>query len=318
MRALITGITGFAGGHLAQVLQERGDKVYGVDIRPAAGLAHLDDRITSYTADLNDADRVFDLVADIHPDAIYHLAGQPFVPTSWQDPWGTIENNIRPQLNILQAIVKQSQKTRLLIVASNQVYGKVSSGQLPVHEETPFRPENPYGVSKVAQDMLALQYHISHHTDVLRIRAFNHIGPRQNPHFVSSSFAKQIAEIEAGLVEPVMQVGNLEAKRDFTDVVDVMRAYALLVEHGQSGEAYNVGTGEAHSIQYLLGVLLSYSSVEIKIERDPDRMRPSDVPVLFADNHKLRAATGWEPVYSFEESLKRVLDYWRAEAGKRL
>ncbi|MBN1995692.1 MAG: GDP-mannose 4,6-dehydratase [Anaerolineae bacterium] len=315
MRALITGITGFAGGHLAQTLLDRREKVYGVDIRPTQGLPYLSPKIKSFTADLSDPTLVANLLHDIQPEAIYHLAGQPFVPTSWQDPWGTIENNIRPQLNILQAITQQRLNTRLLIVASNQVYGKVSPNQLPVREETPFRPENPYGVSKVAQDMLALQYHVSHGVDVLRVRAFNHIGPRQNPHFVSSSFAKQIAEIEAGLAKPVMRVGNLEAQRDFTDVVDVMQAYALLVERGEPGEAYNVGTGQAHSIQYLLDVLLGYSNVKIKVEQDPKRMRPSDVPVLYADNGKLRAATGWEPTYTFEESLRRVLDYWRAEVG---
>jgi len=316
VRALITGITGFAGGHLAQVLGERNDEVYGVDIRPTDGLMHLGPEITSYTADLSDPALVAKLINDIQPDAIYHLAGQPFVPKSWEDPWGTIENNIRPQLNILQAIIQQKLDTRLLIVASNQVYGKVSSNQLPVRETTPFRPDNPYGVSKVAQDMLALQYHVSHNVDVLRVRAFNHIGPRQNPHFVSSSFAKQIAEIEAGLNEPMMHVGNLDAERDFTDVVDVMRAYALLIDHGTPGEDYNVGTGKAYSIQYLLDILLGYSNADIKIEQDPARMRPSDVPVLYADNSKLVAATGWEPSFTFEESVKRVLDYWREETKK--
>jgi GDP-4-dehydro-6-deoxy-D-mannose reductase len=317
VRALITGITGFAGGHLAQVLLERGDEVYGVDIRPAEGLPHLSRDITTYTADLSDPARITELLDNVQPEAIYHLAGQPFVPTSWEDPWGTLENNIRPQLNILQAMIKQQSKARLLIVASNQVYGKVSSPQLPVSEDTPFRPENPYGVSKVAQDMLALQYHVSHGIDVLRIRAFNHIGPRQNPHFVSSSFAKQIAEIEAGLAKPIIRVGNMEAQRDFTDVVDVMRAYAMLVDHGQPGEAYNVGTGQAYSIQYLLDVLLGYSNVDINVEQDLQRMRPSDVPVLYADNSKLHTATGWEPKFTFEQSLKRVLDYWREEAKKK-
>jgi GDP-4-dehydro-6-deoxy-D-mannose reductase len=316
VRVLITGITGFAGGHLAQILLDRGEEVFGVDIRSAHGLKHLSPAIRLSTADLGDPILVANLVGEIQPEAIYHLAGQPFVPTSWDDPWGTIENNIRPQLNILQAIIQQQLTARLLIVASNQVYGKVSSDHLPVREETPFRPENPYGVSKVAQDMLALQYHVSHGVDVLRVRAFNHIGPRQNPHFVSSSFAKQIAEIEAGLTEPVMQVGNLEAQRDFTDVVDVMRAYALLIERGDPGEAYNVGTGRAYSIQYLLDVLLDYSQAKIRIEQDPERMRPSDVPVLYADNTKLRAKTAWEPIYSFEESLQRVLDYWRNEINE--
>ena len=317
MRALITGITGFAGGHLAQILVDQGDEVFGVDIRPAQGLAHLSPAITSVTADLSDPAVITKLLSDIQPEAIYHLAGQPFVPTSWQDPWGTFENNTRPQLNILQAMVQQKSKARLLIVASNQVYGKVRPDQLPVKEDTPFRPDNPYGVSKVAQDMLGLQYHLSHGVDVLRVRAFNHIGPRQSPAFVSSSFAKQIAEIEAGQAEPVICVGNLEAQRDFTDVVDVMRAYALLVEHGLPGEAYNVGTGQAHSIQYLLDVLLDYCHVQIKIEADLARMRPSDVPILYADNNKLKAATGWTPTYTFEQSLKRVLNYWRDEIKKK-
>ena len=316
MRALITGITGFAGGHLAQILADRADEVYGVDIRPAQGLAHLGPEIKTVTANLSEPAIVADLLSDIQPEAIYHLAGQAFVPTSWQDPWATIENNTRPQLNILQAMVKQKSRARLLIVASNQVYGQVRSDQLPVKEDTPFRPDNPYGVSKVAQDMLALQYHLSRGIDVLRVRAFNHIGPRQSPSFVSSSFAKQIAEIEVGLAEPVLRVGNLEAQRDFTDVIDVMRAYALLVEHGEPGGAYNVGTGQAYSIQHLLDVLLDYSTANIKIEQDPTRMRPSDVPVLYADNSKLRAKTGWEPTYTFEESLQRVLDYWRGEVKK--
>ena len=256
------------------------------------------------------------MLADVRPDAIYHLAGQAFVPTAWADPWSTLENNIRPQLNILQAMVKQKSKARLLIVASNQVYGPVTADQLPVNEETPLRPDNPYGVSKVAQDILGLQYFLSHGIDVLRVRAFNHIGPRQNPVFVSASFARQIAQIEAGLTEPVIRVGNLEAKRDFTDVIDVMRAYTLLVDYGEPGEAYNVGTGRAYSIRYLLDVLLSYTHQEIKIEQDETRMRPSDISVIYADNSKLRSTTGWEPTITFEDSLKHVLDYWREEVKK--
>lgn len=316
MRALITGITGFAGGHLAQILLDRGDEVYGVARDEGAGLEHLSRGITPVIADLQAPAVIESLLEDIRPDAIYHLAGQAFVPTSWEDPWSTLENNIRPQLNILQAMVRQKSKARLLVVASNQVYGHIHPNQLPVNEDTPLRPDNPYGVSKVTQDILALQYHLSHGIDVLRARPFNHIGPRQNPVFVAASFARQIALIEAGQRDPVIYVGNLEARRDFTDVLDVMRAYALLVEHGDPGEAYNIGTGRAYSIQYLLEVLLSYSRVEIRIEQDPSRMRPSDIPVIYADNSKLRAKTGWEPVHKFEDSLKRVLDYWREEVNK--
>jgi GDP-4-dehydro-6-deoxy-D-mannose reductase len=316
VRALITGITGFAGGHLAQVLVKQGDEVFGVDLRPAQGLPHLSPHIKTVTADLSDPPIAARLLSDIHPDAIYHLAGQPFVPTSWQDPWGTFESNTRPQLNILQAMVQQNSRARLLIVASNQVYGKVAPSQLPVNENTPFSPDNPYGVSKVVQDMLGLQYYLSHNIDVLRVRAFNHIGPRQSPAFVASSFAKQVAEIEAGLADPVMCVGNLEAQRDFTDVVDMMRAYALLVKYGDPGEAYNIGSGRAYSIQYLLDVLVGYSNVTITIEQGSDRMRPSDIPLMVADNSKFRAKTGWTPTYTFEQSLRRVLDYWRDEIKK--
>jgi GDP-4-dehydro-6-deoxy-D-mannose reductase len=308
---LITGITGFAGGHLAQILLDRGDSLVGVARHTQTGLGHLRQAVTLISADLSDPAAVTSLLNDIRPEAIYHLAGQAFVPTAWADPWGTLENNIRPQLNILQAMIRQNSPARLLIVASNQVYGEVEAGQLPIDEDTPLRPNNPYGVSKVAQDMLALQYHLSHGLDVLRVRAFNHIGPRQNPVFVAASFARQIAQIEAGIIEPSIRVGNLTAKRDFTDVTDVMRAYALLVDHGEAGEAYNVGAGQAHSIQYLLDVLLSYSNASINIEQDPSRMRPSDVDSVYADISKLQAKTGWEPNVKFEDSLRSVLDYWR-------
>ena len=311
MRALITGITGFAGSFLAQQLIDQGDEVFGVSRWRRHGLEHLSQEIVPLTTDLRDPSVVDNLLADIRPDVIYHLAGQAFVPTAWADPWATIESNIRPQLNILQAMVQQKVKIRLLVVASNQVYGHVPQEDLPVGEETPFRPDNPYGVSKVAQDLLGLQYYLSHQLDIIRVRAFNHIGPRQNPSFVAAAFAKQIAEIEAGLIEPIMQVGNLQAERDFTDVYDVVRAYALLMKHGQAGEAYNVGTGRASSIQYLLDTLLSYSSAEIEIEQDTSLLRPSDVSIIYADNQKLKQTTGWTPTYTLEESLQRILNYWR-------
>lgn len=318
MRALITGITGFAGGHLAQTLLDRGDEVFGMARDAGQGLTHLSREIKPAIVDLRDPLAVDTLLREAQPDAIYHLAGQAFVPLAWADPWMTLENNIRPQLNILEAMVRQKSGARLLIVASNEVYGRVRPDELPVKEETPLRPNNPYGVSKVAQDILGLQYFLSHGVDVIRVRAFNHIGPRQSPVFVAASFAKQLAEIEAGLVEPVLRVGNLEARRDFTDVRDVMRAYALLVQYADPGEAYNIGTGEAHSIQSLLDILLSYTNVKVKVEPDPTRMRPSDVPVIYADNSKLRTKTGWTPTCKFEDSLRQVLDYWREEVKSRV
>lgn len=317
MRALITGITGFAGSHLAQTLLDQGDEVFGVARDEGYGLGHLSQKITPVITDLRNPNAVSESLEQFQPDAIYHLAGQAFVPTAWANPWSTIENNVQPQLNILQAMIAQKSRARLLIVASNEVYGQAQKEQLPVKEDTPLCPRNPYGVSKVTQDILALQYHLSHNIDVLRVRAFNHIGPRQSPFFVAASFAKQIAEIEAGLTDPVIWVGNLEAQRDFTDVVDVMRAYALLVEHGQPGEAYNVGTGKAYSIKQLLDSLLNLTTLEIEVKQDPARMRPSDVPIIYADNTKLRLHTGWKPIYNFEDSLCRVLDYWREEISKQ-
>jgi GDP-4-dehydro-6-deoxy-D-mannose reductase len=318
VRALITGITGFAGGHLAQILLDQGDEVFGVARDEGYGLSHLSQQITPIITDLRNPEAVNNTLADFQPEAIYHLAGQAFVPKAWENPWDTLEHNIRPQLNILQAMVKQNLQTRLLVVASNEVYGQAQQDQLPVKEDTPLSPRNPYGVSKVVQDILALQYHLSHGLDVIRARAFNHIGPRQSPVFVAASFAKQIAEVEIGLSKPIIWAGNLEAQRDFTDVIDVMRAYALLVKDGLSGESYNIGTGQAHSISYLLETLLSYTNAKIIVKQDPARMRPSDVPIIYADNSKLRSQTGWKPIYKFEDSLQRVLDYWRAEVQKKV
>jgi GDP-4-dehydro-6-deoxy-D-mannose reductase len=313
VRALLTGITGFAGGHLAQLLVGQGVQIFGVARNCEKNLPHLDSNIKLISADMRDAEVVETMLQRIQPDVIYHLAAQAFVPVAWQDPWSTFENNVRPQLNILQAMIRQNSNARLLVITSDQVYGPVRPEYLPVNENAPLQPNNPYGVSKVAQDIVGLQYHLSHGLDVLRVRPFNHIGPRQSPSFVTANFAKQIAEIEANLSDPVIYVGNLEAKRDFTNVQDVVRAYTLIVKHGTAGDVYNVGSGQAYSIQYMLDVLLSYSQCEINIKQDPTRMRPSDVAVIYADNSKLQTNTGWQPVYSFEESLKQVLDYWRQQ-----
>jgi GDP-4-dehydro-6-deoxy-D-mannose reductase len=311
-RALITGITGFAGGHLAAHLLARGDiEVYGVAHDMGYGVDHLERPVPVVIADLRDQQVVEDVLRDAKPDHIYHLAAQAYVPTAWQSPWGTFENNVRPELNMLQLMVRERLKARLLVVASNEVYGVVALDKLPVNENTLLEPANPYGVSKVAQDLLARQYFLSHEVDVIRARAFNHLGPRQSPQFVAANFARQIAEAEAGLRKPVVRVGNLQAQRDFTDVVDVVRAYALLMDKGRSGEAYNIGSGRPRSVQSLLDNLLKMSSVDIHVEQDPARQRPSDVSVIYGDISKLRADTGWEPTVQFEDSLCRVLAYWR-------
>jgi GDP-4-dehydro-6-deoxy-D-mannose reductase len=312
-RVLITGITGFAGGHLAAHLLERGGfDIYGAALDGGYGLDFLPQHVPVTRANLQDLQAVEALLDEVRPQHIYHLAAQANVPAAWEDPWGTFENNVHPELNILQTLARRKLDCRLLVVASNEIYGAVSPEHLPVNEDAPLRPINPYGVSKAAQDLLALQYHLSHGLDVIRVRAFNHLGPRQSPQFVAASFACQIAEIEAGMRAPVLHVGNLEAQRDFTDVLDVVRAYVLLMEKGESGQAYNVGSGRAHSIRELLNVLLSMSAVPIRVEIDPQRARPIDAPLIVADITRLQRTTGWQPTIPFEESLRRVLTYWRA------
>jgi GDP-4-dehydro-6-deoxy-D-mannose reductase len=275
------------------------------------GVDHLERPVPVVIADLRDPQVVKDVLLDAGPDHIYHLAAQAYVPTAWLDPWDTFENNIRPELNILQFMAIENLRARLLVVASNEVYGAVSPDKLPVDENTLLEPANPYGVSKVVQDLLARQYFLSHDVDVIRARAFNHLGPRQSPQFVAANFARQIAEAEAGLRKSVVHVGNLQAQRDFTDVADVVRAYALLMEKGRSGEAYNIGSGQPRSVGSVLEALLDMSTAEVRVEQDVARMRPSDVPVIYGDISKLRADTGWEPTIPFEESLCRVLAYWR-------
>jgi GDP-4-dehydro-6-deoxy-D-mannose reductase len=312
VRALITGITGFAGGHLAAHLLARGDvEVYGVAHDKGYGVDHLERPISVVIADLRAPEIVEDVLLTADPQHIYHLAAQAYVPAAWRDPWDTFENNVRPELNIIHVMLEREMDARLLVVASNEVYGAISPAELPVDETRRLEPRNPYGVSKVAQDLLALQYHLSHNLDVIRARAFNHLGPRQSPQFVAANFARQIAEAEVSLREPTVRVGNLQAERDFTDVTDVVRAYALLMDKGQSGEAYNVASGRARSVQSVLDILMSMSSVEVHVRQDPERMRPSDVPIVYGNSAKLQNDTGWQPTVPFEESLRRVLVYWR-------
>jgi GDP-4-dehydro-6-deoxy-D-mannose reductase len=316
-KALITGITGFAGGHLAAHLLARGDvEVYGVAHAMGYGVGHLERPVPVVIADLREAQVVEDVVLDVRPDHIYHLAAQANVPAAWRAPWETFENNVRPELNMLELIVREGLEARLLVVASNEVYGSVSADRLPVDEEAGLEPVNPYGVSKVVQDLLGRQYYLSHGIDVIRARAFNHVGARQSPSFVVAAFARQIAEAEEGLGEAVVRVGNLEAARDFTDVEDVVRAYALLMERGRSGEAYNVGSGRSRTVGSVLEKLLEMSEVEVEVEQDVCRMRPTDVAEVYGDTRKLREETGWEPRVAFEESLRRVLVYWREEVKR--
>lgn len=312
MRALITGVGGFAGSHLADFLLTETDwQVIGCDLFEENTPAHLRGRIACSSVDLCDSEAVQRMLGETAPDVILHLAALAKVGDSWDNPWPVLHNNIRGQLNILEALVHLGATARVMVVGSNEEYGLVQPGELPLTEKSPLRPNSPYGVSKVSQDMLGLQYHLSHELPVIRVRPFNHIGPRQSPGFVAPDFARQIAEAEAGLRPARIKVGNLEAQRDFCDVRDMVRAYYLAVDRGVPGEVYNIGSGQARSIQELLDVLLSHSRVEITIETDPTRLRPSDVPLVLCDASKFRALTGWTPVIPFATSLRDVLDDWR-------
>jgi len=228
-----------------------------------------------------------------------------------------LENNIRLQLNILEAVVRLGSTARILVVGSSEEYGLVHPDELPVKETNPLRPTSPYAVSKVAQDMLGLQYHLSHKLFTVRVRPFNHIGPRQRLGFVAPDFARQIAEAETGLQEPVIQVGNLEPQRDFSDVRDVVRGYHAALTEGEPGEVYNLGSERARSIGELLGGLLSIASVPLKVEQDSARLRPADVSVMVSDCSRLRARTGWRTTIPFDKSLQDVLDYWRERVRDR-
>ncbi len=313
MRALITGVCGFAGSHLAEYLLDHTDcEVCGTDISSdSRNIAHIRDRIDVIVGDMSDADVAADVLLQAQPDYVFHLAAQAFVPLSWSDPWNTIANNIRSQLNILQALVGTGARPRVLVVGSADEYGMISPSELPITEHTPLRPYSPYAVSKIAQDMLGYQYHASHGLPIVRVRPFNHIGVRQSPSFVTSDFAKQIAEIERGLREPRLLVGNLTAKRDFTDVRDMVRAYSLALESGEEGEVYNLGAERAYSIQEVLDMLLEMSEAEIEVAQDTARLRPTDVPIVVSDCSKFRERTGWRATVPLRGSLQDILDYWR-------
>lgn len=318
MRVLLTGIAGFAGSFLAEYLAGQAElELHGIVHRHDRRIQHLLNHLTLHRGDLRNALWVSEVVQAVQPDITLHLAAWSDVGGSWQQPWATYELNIQCQLHLLEALARWRPQCRTLVVSSNEVYGLVHPEDLPIDEETPLRPNSPYGVSKLTQDMMGLQYWNSRQLPVVRARSFNHLGPGQSDDFAASAFARQIAEIEAGKCEPVVRVGNLSAQRDFSDARDVVRAYWLLVTRGQPGECYNVGSGHPHSIQGLLDTLLELSPAAIEVAVDPQRLRPSDVPCSYCDNRKLVAATGWQPQIDLRTTLADLLDSWRVQVNRR-
>ena len=306
-KALVTGVTGFAGSFLSELLLEHGYDVYGTSLSSPKDTPSL--HVTRL--DLLDEKATEEYVKNVSPDVIFHLAALTSPAESFSNPSQTITNNITAEVNVLEAVRLNNLSPRILIVSSAEVYGLVDSSDLPIDEETLLKPASPYAVSKIAQDFLGLQYNLSYNMDIVRVRPFNHIGPRQAPSFVVASFAKQIAEIEKKLIEPVIKVGNLDARRDFTDVHDMVRAYLLLLEQEKAGEVYNIGSGTSTKIADILDSLLALSTTKIEIKIDPARLRPSDTPDIYSDNTKIEEATGWKPQIPLAQTLEDTLNYWR-------
>lgn len=313
MDALVIGAGGFVGRYLLQQLLEDG-KTPGATKLPREALKM--DGVEVFDLDLGSQSAIRQLLERERPMQIYHLAAQSSVGLSWKEPELTVDVNIKGTLHLLEAIRSIPEYyPRILLVGSGEEYGYLREGACPIDEAEPLHPGNIYAVTKACQNMLGSVYARAYGMGIIMVRAFNHIGVGQAPTFVAADFALQIAEIEAGLRPPVMQVGNLAAKRDFSDVRDVVRAYTMLMERGMSGETYNVGSGHAVAIQELLDTLLDLSRESIAVEQDPAKMRPSDVPIIEADINRLNEHTGWEPQYPLRETLSTMLDDNRKRFG---
>jgi GDP-4-dehydro-6-deoxy-D-mannose reductase len=292
MRALVTGASGFVGRHLIAHLDDQGDDVVAVDRHTGV--------------DILDEAAVRKAVGDARPEVVYHLAAWSDVGGSWSDPMAVFRVNAEGTLRVLQACSEYG-VDRVLLVGSADVYGPVTEDELPITESTPLRPASPYAASKAAADLLGLQAWLGHQLGVIRVRAFNHHGPGQTSRFVAAALAARVARNEAA-GEATVTVGNLSARRDFTDVRDVVVAYRLLAERGEPGEAYNVCSGSAVAIGDIAERLLGLASTPMRLQPDPSLSRPVDVPVLLGDNSKLRAATGWRPTFPIETTLSDTLE----------
>ncbi len=307
-KAMIIGAAGFVGSYLMQNLKKGGMEVYVTKL-PHEKIENEDARI--FNLDILDREAIVSLLFEIRPDYIFHLAAQSSVGLAWKNPGLTIDVNIKGSVNVMDAVRELYYKPRVLLIGSGEEYGHIKPGETPIGENNMIRPGNIYAATKVCQNLIGNIYAQAYDMELMMVRAFNHIGPTQAPMFVVADFCKQVAEIEQGLRKPVMYVGNLEAKRDFTDVRDVVRAYVLLIEKGIPGETYNVGSGYAISIREILDSIIALSPCDITVEVDANKLRPVDVPIIAADISKIRELTGWEPRISLEQTIKETLDYWR-------
>lgn len=311
-RILITGGTGFAGSHLVEFLFEQGheDVFVTTYTETPEFLAKLLPADHVHKVDLTNFEETKRLFQTVQPTHVYHLAAFAAVGKSFEKASWVLNNNITLQLSVMNAMLEECPGSRIMIVGSAEEYGLTNENELPISEINPFRPVNPYAVSKITQDLLAFSFQVSHKLDVVRVRPFNHIGERQSPEFVVSSFAQQIVAIERGM-KPELHVGNLEAIRDFSDVKDMVRAYHTVMTSAQSGEVFNIGSGKGTKIAEILDVLRSKSTTEIKVIQDQARMRPLDIPVMVADPSAIQKL-GWKTEIPLEDTLDRIMNYWRS------
>jgi GDP-4-dehydro-6-deoxy-D-mannose reductase len=315
VKALITGIGGFVGRHLAKHLLDEGDDVCGLSL--SANLDGLAPGVRAFQADMCDRAAVERVIRKAKPQAVYHLAAQSSPRESLGDPWATLSNNLLGQLNLLESLLAAGGSARVLVIGSSDEYGEVLPHEVPTSENVPLRPMTPYAVSKVGQEMLGYQYFAQYKLPVIRVRPFNHTGPGHDARFVIPSLAHQLAEIEAGEHEPLLRVGNLDVARDFTDARDMVRAYRLAVLLGTPGDVYNLGRGESVRVRDIVDDLLAECRVAVRVVVDPSLVRPTDVPRQVADTSKFTSLTGWQPRVPWRTTLQDTLNYWRERVRAR-
>ena len=306
---LVTGAAGFAGSHLVEHLSGRGQLVAWTRNSVPPPLAAL---ATWQKVDLLDRDTVRRAISELKPSLVYHCAGAPHVPHSWQHTTDALSSNVLTTHYLLDSLRRASVECRMLIAGSAMVYARSAT---PITEDHPLAPSSPYGLSKLAQEQLGLRAVREDGVDVIVTRSFNHTGPRQSADFAAAGMARQVALVERGAL-PAVKVGNLDAQRDLTDVRDTVRAYSLLMTAGRAGGVYNVSSGVARPIREVLDGLLARARTDVRVETDPERVRPNDIALLVGDSTRLRTATGWAPAISFGQMLDDLLEYWRAEVQR--
>jgi GDP-4-dehydro-6-deoxy-D-mannose reductase len=316
-RILVTGVTGFAGGHLAEaLLAQGGNAIVGVARRAVwpDTWTHLADRVELRACDVAAGSTLETIVRDVRPEQIYHLAGYPHVGRSFQEPDAAWQGNLTATRSLYDAVTRWGGRPRILFVGSGLVYGESAAAENGWSESDLLRPDNPYAASKAAADLLSYQYTRHPGLDIVRVRPFNHIGPRQAPQFAVSSFARQLAAIERGRQPPILETGNLQPCRDLSDVRDVAEAYMLLMDRGQTGDVYNVGSGHSYAMQTVLDRLIALSGVRVEVRQQANLIRATDAAIVRANADKLRRDTGWSPRFTLDRTLRDILTYWRGQS----